>query len=259
MTRRSLKDELVMTQNAPGIMFKDVGKSFDGNVEVLTHLNLDIPADRFVAVLGPTGCGKTTMLRMAGGLDTPDEGEVVFSVPNPQIGFCFQEPRLLPWRNVERNVALPLELEGHVVEPEAIHDVLEMVGLSDATKRMPAALSGGMKMRTALARALISDPRLLLLDEPFGALDEVTRFKLDEDVARLVRGRDTTVLMVTHSITEAVFLADEVVVFSPRPAKVVDRFQINLGPRTPEMRVTSEFSNMTTKVYEALRSCMEEA
>ena len=199
------------------------------------------------------------MLRMAGGLETPDTGEVTFSTPAPQTGFCFQEPRLLPWRNVEGNVALPLELEGHTVAREAITHALEMVGLTDARTRMPAALSGGMKMRTALARALITDPRLLLLDEPFGALDEVTRFKLDEDVARLVRGRNTTVLMVTHSITEAVFLADEVVVFSPRPAKVVDRFQIDLGDRTPEVRVTSEFLGMAAKVYEALRSCMEEA
>ena len=248
-----------MSGNAPGIMFRNVGKSFDGTVEVLNDLNLDIPADRFVVVLGPTGCGKTTMLRMAGGLETPDTGAVDFSMPDPQIGFCFQEPRLLPWRNVEGNVALPLELEGHSVESGAIDHALEMVGLSDARTRMPAALSGGMKMRTSLARALITDPRLLLLDEPFGALDEVTRFKLDEDVARLVRGRDTTVLMVTHSITEAVFLADEVVVFSPRPAKVVDRFKIDLGDRTPDIRVTSDFLTMAAKVYEALRSCMEEA
>ena len=248
-----------MSGNAPGILFKNVSKSFGGEVEVLDALDLDIPADRFVAVLGPTGCGKTTMLRMAGGLDVPDEGEIVFSTPSPQVGFCFQEPRLLPWRTVEANVALPLELEGRPADSKAIAHALEMVGLTDAMTRMPAALSGGMKMRTALARALITDPRLLLLDEPFGALDEVTRFKLDEDVARLVRGRDTTVLMVTHSITEAVFLADEVVVCSPRPAKVVDRFQIDVGPRNPEMRVTPEFSSMTARVYEALRSCMEEA
>ena len=247
----------VVSQSAPDVKLVDVVKTFDGSIEVVDHLNLDIPSGGYVALLGPTGCGKTTVLRMVGGLLAPEAGEIQLSQPS-QTAFCFQEPRLLPWRNVRRNVGLPLELAGQHDFDQAVQEVLGLVGLTDAAERMPAALSGGMKMRTSLARALVSNPKLLLLDEPFGALDEVTRFRLDEDVARLVRGRDTTVLMVTHSISEAVFLADEVVVLSPRPARIVERFQIDLGERLPELRATPEFALMTSKIYEALRAAMGE-
>ena len=247
----------VMNQLAPSVSLRDVVKGFDGDVDVVDHLDLEIPAGRFVVLLGPTGCGKTTVLRMVGGLEHPDEGEIVFSQDAPQTSFCFQEPRLLPWRTVEQNVVLPLELAKQKEAVRPVREVLEMVGLADAAQRMPAALSGGMKMRTSLARALVADPKLLLMDEPFGALDEVTRFRLDEDVARLMRDRETTVMMVTHSIQEAVFLADEVIVLSSRPARIVERFQIEFGERLPEMRATPEFAAMTSEIYQSLLAGME--
>ena len=243
---------------APGIELIGVSKRFDPGIEVVDRVHLTIPTGKFVVLLGPTGCGKTTLLRMVGGVEFPDEGEIRFTQPAPRVSFCFQESRLLPWRNVRRNVGLPLELAGDQHRDDAVDSVLDLVGLADASQRMPAALSGGMKMRASLARALVSKPDLLLLDEPFGALDEVTRFRLDEDVARLVRGRDTTTLMVTHSISEAVFLADEVIVLSPRPARVVERFPVAFGERLPQWRSHPEFARLTSQVYEALRSGMGE-
>ncbi len=247
-----------MAETTPGIQLNQLSKSFDGNINVIDHLELEIPAGKFVAVLGPTGCGKTTILRMIGGLESPDEGTITFTQSDPQIAFCFQEPRLLPWRDVASNIRLPLEIEGIPGAEQRVDKVLEMVGLADAATRMPAALSGGMKMRTSLARALVSKPNLLLLDEPFGALDEVTRYRLDEDVAKLIRNRDTTTLLVTHSITEAVFLADEVVVLSSAPAKIVDRFPIEFDERIPKLRTDPKFSQMTAQIYESLRSGMED-
>ena len=247
-----------MAETTPGIQLNQLSKSFDGNINVIDHLELEIPAGKFVAVLGPTGCGKTTMLRMIGGLESPDEGTITFTKSDPQIAFCFQEPRLLPWRNVASNIRLPLEIEGIPDAGPRVDKVLDLVGLAPAATRMPAALSGGMKMRTSLARALVSKPNLLLLDEPFGALDEVTRYRLDEDVAKLIRNRHTTTLLVTHSITEAVFLADEVVVLSSAPASIVDRFPIEFDERIPKLRIDPEFSKMTARIYEALRSGMED-
>ncbi|MCH2178067.1 MAG: ABC transporter ATP-binding protein [Mariniblastus sp.] len=248
-----------MNLMAPSVILRDVVKRFDGDVDVVDHLNLEISAGHFVVLLGPTGCGKTTVLRMVGGLEQPDQGQIDFSQAVPQTSFCFQEPRLLPWRTVEQNVVLPLELAKQTETDRRVREVLELVGLTDAAQRLPAALSGGMKMRTSLARALVADPKLLLLDEPFGALDEVTRFRLDEDVARLMRDRETTVLMVTHSIQEAVFLADEVIVLSSRPACIVKRFQIDFGERVPELRATPEFAAMTSEIYQSLLAGMGES
>ena len=191
------------------IHLQGVGKIFPGEVEAVRNVDLSISSGRVVALLGPTGCGKTTILRMIGGLEEPTSGMVRCDPKDSVVGYCFQEPRLLPWRTVRRNVGLPLELQG-VAESQrdkVIDSVLGMVGLQDASDRFPAALSGGMQMRTSLARSLVCEPELLLLDEPFAALDEVTRLRLDEEVSALVRRRGITTLIVTHSITEAVFIA----------------------------------------------------
>lgn len=242
------------------IIARNLGKTFPGGIEAVAGVDLDIQSGTVTALLGPTGCGKSTVLRMLGGLEVPTTGEVMLD-PEIEVGFCFQDPRLLPWRDVRRNVALPLELDRRP-RPEIRERVdrqLRTVGLLDAAERLPAALSGGMRMRTAVARSLVGDPELLLLDEPFGALDEVTRFRLDEELASLVRDGGPTVIIVTHSIAEAVFLADEVVVMSPRPARILERFPVDLGRRDAALRTTDDFLHLQTKVYEVLRNGMEES
>ena len=233
-------------------------KTFPGPVEAVAGIDLDLVAGSVTALLGPTGCGKSTILRVLGGLESPTEGEVRIE-PDVGVGFCFQEPRLLPWRTVRQNIALPLELDRRPAPEirERVDRELRTVGLVDAADRLPAALSGGMKMRTAVARTLVTDPSLLLLDEPFGALDEVTRYRLDEELAELVRDAGPTVVLVTHSISEAVFLADEVVVLGPRPTRVLERFTIDLGRRDAALRGTDEFAHLQSRIYDVLRSGME--
>jgi len=249
-----------MIGSATGVTLKNLHKVFEPDVTVVDGLDLTIESGKFTALLGPSGCGKTTILRMIGGLEEPDLGEIGFSSESPTTAFCFQEPRLLPWRSVRGNVGLPLELAkvGKPARSAAVDAAIDLVGLADAAQRLPAALSGGMRMRTALARSLVTDPGLLLLDEPFASLDEVTRFRLDEEVSRLVRSRDATVLIVTHSIAEAVFLADEVVVLSDRPARIMGRFNVDFAVRNVGLRVTPAFAEISSRVYEALRSGMED-
>jgi NitT/TauT family transport system ATP-binding protein len=218
-------------------------------VEVLRGANFSLPPGGFGAILGPSGCGKSTLLRMAGGLLTPTSGAVSWvdaadrpwlepgrAVPPGTFGFCFQDARLLPWRSVWANVALPLDLAGvpKAAQRERAHALLDQVGLSGFANVLPDTLSGGMRMRVALARALATEPKVLLLDEPFGALDEITRAELDEALRALWVARPMTVLLVTHAIDEAVFLADTVWVLDPRPGHV--RGTVGLGDSAPGER-----------------------
>ena len=219
---------------------ENVRRAFEANV-VIAGMNLRIEAGEFLAVLGPSGCGKSTLLRMIAGLDRPDAGSIATEPEGGrfQRAFVFQDAHLLPWRTVLDNAALPLELMG--VEREARHakarEALEQVGLTEAIARYPAQLSGGMRMRVSLARALVTEPQLLLLDEPFAALDEITRFHLDVQLRELWRERRMTVVFVTHSISEAAFLADRAVVMGKRGGNVtLDRTMALPEERTNELR-----------------------
>ena len=217
------------SQAAPAaspVRIRDLRRTFDGTVPALAGITLDIPPGEFVAILGPSGCGKSTLLRIVAGLDRPTSGSVDRGehFDRRSIAFVFQDAHLLPWRNVLRNVALPLELRGIAKSErlDAAAEALDKVDLSDALRRYPAQLSGGMKMRVSLARALVAQPKLLLLDEPFAALDEITRQKLDEQLRTLWLAHRMTILFVTHSTAEATFLADRAVVLTRRPAQIVD-------------------------------------
>jgi len=214
---------------------RDLTRKFGESNTIIDGLNLSIDAGEFVSFLGPSGCGKSTLLRLIANLDQPDLGVVKCSVDQKNHrfyrSFVFQEAHLLPWRTVLENVMLPLELM-RLPRSEAaqrVRDVLQRVGLDDAVAKLPAELSGGMKMRVAVARALVSSPRLLLLDEPFAALDEVTRFRLQEDLYRLWSQERMTILFVTHSASEAVFLSERAIVLSSKPARIVLDRKISLG------------------------------
>jgi NitT/TauT family transport system ATP-binding protein len=221
-----------------------------------------VPASQFVALLGPSGCGKSTLLRLVAGLDGAEGGSIVVGGrpvrrrAHPEaVAFVFQEAHLLPWRTLVRNVLLPLELRGMAraeSRDRALH-MLEKVGLGDARERYPSQLSGGMQLRGSLARALVTEPRLLLLDEPFAALDEITRQRLDDLVHELWRERRFTALFVTHSLREAVFLAQRAITLSRRPAHVVSDRPIHLPvDRAPELRVSLEYGELVERLHQDL-------
>jgi NitT/TauT family transport system ATP-binding protein len=231
---------------------------FPGGVAALDGVDLDVAAGEFVALLGPSGCGKSTLLRLVAGLDHPDAGAVSLeraSGARPSIAFVFQDAHLLPFRDVLDNVALPLELRGtpRAERRRAAASWLEHVGLTDATSRYPAELSGGMRMRASLARALVTEPDLLLLDEPFAALDELTRQRLDDLLRALWIELGMTVLFVTHSVAEAVYLSDRAVVLSHRPARVLVDRPVPLGrERASLLRTEPAFAREMRALGEAL-------
>ena len=244
------------------VRIEQVHRTFSGKVAALDGVDLDIAPGAFVALVGPSGCGKSTLLRIIAGLDAATRGSVVLSPGSEQahasrapIAYVFQDAHLLPWRSVLDNAALPLELSG-MSRPERHARALEMlghVGLGDFTARYPAELSGGMRMRVSLARALVTRPRLLLMDEPFGALDELTRGRLDEQLRELWHELGMTVLFVTHSLTEAAWLAERVLVLSPRPARVMlDRTLELPRRRSAALRLEPAFAREVQVLSEAL-------
>ncbi|HTN82050.1 MAG TPA: ABC transporter ATP-binding protein [Sorangium sp.] len=245
----------------------DAGRAPRGGasgVVALDGIDLDIAPGAFVALLGPSGCGKSTLLRLVAGLDRADAGAAVVEAEagaggagsaRAPIAYVFQDAHLLPWRSVLENAALPLELAGAPLEERhaAARAALHQVGLADAGGRYPAELSGGMRMRVSLARAMVTRPRLLLLDEPFAALDELTRSRLDDQLRALWAELGMTVLFVTHSITEAAYLAERAVVLSPRPARVVADRALELpGERTAALRTEPAFAREVRALQEAL-------
>jgi NitT/TauT family transport system ATP-binding protein len=249
---------------------RGVDKYFEtasGTVHALEAIDLNIVPGEFVSLIGPSGCGKSTLMRLIADLDTPSAGELtVFGKTATQArldqdyGIAFQQAGLLPWRTVAANVALPLEIHGmaSAARQSRVTELLEMVGLSEFADRFPDQLSGGMQQRVAIARSLAEQPRLLLMDEPFGALDEMTREKMQTDLVRIAADTGAAVIFVTHSIPEAVFLSDRVVVMSPRPGRISQIVPMRLGDaagredRTDELREASAFFAMVTEVREAL-------
>ena len=242
------------------VCVRGVRRTFPDGTEAIASLDLDIAAGAFVALVGPSGCGKSTLLRLIAGLDTPQAGSVSVQASDRQsdrfpVAYVFQDAHLLPWHDVLDNVALPLQLGGIDAGPrrERAREALSRVGLSDVAGKRPAALSGGMRMRVSLARALVTRPRLLLLDEPFGALDELTRLRLDDELRALWRAFGMTVLFVTHAISEAAYLAERAIVFSPRPARVVLDATVDLpAERGPAIRTEPQFARTVQRLHAAL-------
>nr|WP_306362978.1 ABC transporter ATP-binding protein [Nocardia sp. CC227C] len=243
----------------PEITCTGVGKRYggqgSGDIVALTDIDLEVRRGEFVAVVGPSGCGKSTLLRLAAGLEQPTSGNV--AVHTDSVGFIFQEATLLPWRRVLRNVELAAELRGvdRGTRRARATRALAAVGLADFAGKLPGQLSGGMRMRVSLARALALQPRLLLLDEPFGALDEITRLSMQEELLRLYRDNAFTALFITHSVSEAVFLAGRVVVMSARPGRVHEVIDIDLPyPRDRDLRFDSAFTGLVARVSGSLKA-----
>ena len=254
-----------MTERVPRILVQGVTHAFDSNrgpLTALSDVDLDVPDGAFVSVIGPSGGGKTTLLRIIGGLLEPTEGAALVDGAAPKeaqrsktIGFVFQDPSLLPWRTVIGNVRLPLEVNDGKPGPRepAAEEVLAAVGLSDFAHYHPYQLSGGMKQRVALARAMVLNPSVLLMDEPLGALDELTRAVMRYELLRLWDTSRKTVLQVTHSIPEAIVLSDRVLVMSSRPGRIVAEFDIDLErPRSKSVERSSRFLEYSDGITDAL-------
>jgi NitT/TauT family transport system ATP-binding protein len=243
------------------VRLRRVTKVFDNGVAALGPLDLDVAKGEFVSLLGPSGCGKSTALRLIAGLSAPTSGTVAVARRTSEaragnsIGFVFQEPTLMPWTSVRENVRLPLKL-AHAARDEAdvrVSEALAQVRLTEFADAYPRELSGGMKMRVSLARALVTDPDILLMDEPFAALDEITRFKLNNDLLALWRNLHKTVIFVTHSVFESVYLSQRVVVMTPRPGRISAEIRIDAPePRDEDFRTSAEYAAYCREVSHAL-------
>ena len=236
----------------PIITFSSVSKNF-GEISALENINISVNHGEFLALIGPSGCGKSTILRLASGLDSPSSGKI--DISTDKVGYVFQDATLMPWRTVRKNVGLLAQLEKFDKEiiKKKTDDILELVGLEDFADHYPFALSGGMKMRASLARSLVLDPELFLFDEPFGALDLITRGRLNVELLQLYTSKKFTSLFVTHSVEEALFLSSRVIVFSGRPGKIKGEFEVPFKyPRDTKIRYSSEFAELSGEVGKIL-------
>ena len=257
----------------PILSLRHVGKVFGGTVTALDDMSLDIYNGDFLSLLGPSGCGKSTALRLIAGLMRPTQGRIVWpdgSTPTAghgsdetedthDLGIVFQEPTLMPWATVEDNVWLPLRLAGKrkAEVRDALDEILSVVGLSGFEKSYPRELSGGMKMRVSIARAMVTRPKLILMDEPFAALDEITRFKLNNDLLDMKAQIGCTVVFVTHSVFESVFLSNRVVVMAARPGRVVQELTVDEPyPRKEEFRTSAEYAAYCRAASDALHGAI---
>jgi NitT/TauT family transport system ATP-binding protein len=243
------------------LKLSNVSKRYGNSPPVLQQIDTVIDQGEFVSLIGPSGCGKSTLLKLISGLTSPGSGNILIDGMTPvqarrNMSYIFQDATLLPWRTVARNVGLGLELE-HVsrkVREQTVQSLIELVGLSHVSRAYPRQLSGGMKMRVSVARALATKPNLLLMDEPFGALDEMTRDRLNEELLRLRAEQDWTAVFVTHSVAEAVFLSTRIIVLAPSPGRIAQEITIPLPfPRTSVTRESEQFESLVTEVSRALR------
>jgi NitT/TauT family transport system ATP-binding protein len=242
------------------VVLNGVSKRY-GDTTVLRDIDLSIAPGEFVSLIGPSGCGKSTLLKLISGLTAASDGDILVDGLTPvnarkTISYIFQDATLLPWRTVSRNVGLGLELEqvSGEVRKQKVQSLIDLVGLSHVAGAYPRQLSGGMKMRVSVARALATTPRLLLMDEPFGALDEMTRDRLNEELLRLQAEQKWTAVFVTHSVAEAVFLSTRIIVLAPTPGRIAQEIAVDLPmPRTSITRERLQFESLVTAVSRALR------
>jgi NitT/TauT family transport system ATP-binding protein len=248
----------------PIVALLGVGKTFSSGTVALAGLDLDVREGEFLSLLGPSGCGKSTALRIIAGLTEPTQGAVEWTAAaktenENRLGFVFQEPTLMPWANVSNNVLLPLKLKGVAAEQASkrVAAALDRVGLQKFGTAYPRELSGGMRMRVSIARALVTEPELLLMDEPFAALDEITRFKLNNDLLQVWQALRTTVVFVTHSVFESVYLSSRIVVMAARPGRVFTEVAIDAPyPRDQTFRTSAEYAALCRRTSEALSQAM---
>ncbi|GAF65603.1 ABC transporter ATP-binding protein [Alkalihalobacillus trypoxylicola] len=244
------------------LQIKNVSKIYNGDIVALTDMNLDVKEGEFISFVGPSGCGKSTIFKIIAGLSEPTTGSVELTnqtskqeeLDRTEIGFVFQHATLLPWKSVLDNITLPLELKGVSKKKRYIQgrEVLEMVGLKGYEKALPRQLSGGMQMRVSIARALVAKPKLLLMDEPFGALDEITRQNLHYELLKIWEKTNMTVLFITHNVFESVFLSTKIAVMSARPGRISHTFDVPEYERNEQFRSTPEFSQLIGKVSKEL-------
>ncbi len=240
-----------------------IAKVFNGTVTALQGMNLQLDEGDFLSLLGPSGCGKSTALRLIAGLMQPTQGRILWSGGQQRgdLGVVFQEPTLMPWATVAQNVYLPFRLrgQGFATVRARVAEALDLVGLANFHDAYPRELSGGMKMRVSIARALVTGPRLILMDEPFAALDEITRQKLNNDLLAMRSKIGCTVIFVTHSVFESVFLSDRIIVMAPRPGRVVQEIRVDAPyPRTMDFRTSTAYAAHAQVVSQSLAQAMGE-
>jgi NitT/TauT family transport system ATP-binding protein len=246
------------------VALRGIGKTFPNGTVAVAGLNFDVRDGEFLSLLGPSGCGKSTALRIIAGLTAPTHGAVEWQAPaaapsENRIGFVFQEPTLMPWATVSDNVRLPLKLRGLAAAKaaERVAAALNRVGLQDFGGAYPRELSGGMRMRVSIARALVTEPAVLLMDEPFAALDEITRFRLNNDLLAVWQAMHTTVVFVTHSVFESVYLSSRIVVMAARPGRVFTELAIDAPyPRDQDFRTSADYAALCRRTSEALAAAM---
>lgn len=257
MAPPSLKDRSTL------MTLKGVNKTFSGDIVALDDMSLSVREGDFISLLGPSGCGKSTALRLMAGLSRPSRGQISWTKEqrDGDLGVVFQEPTLMPWTTVANNVFLPFRLRGvsyDQVKDEVLRS-LRLVGLEQFQRAYPRELSGGMKMRVSIARAMVTQPRLILMDEPFAALDEISRFMLNDDLLALKEKIGCTVVFVTHSVFESVFLSDRIVIMAARPGRVVQELEVGAPyPRTEEFRTSTEYASHCRMASDALHAAMGE-